>query len=129
MTNLNNSSETDIRALIHKYFREFVHNRIGTLLTTNEKANINMLSRPNYTKGNLMVYQQKYQEYIWVVYIGPSPTEPLKKKIIIKENDNYTEKEVFSHSLYGYPENERVLPESGKHLKFDPDHIYETYSL
>ena len=126
----NDTSSGRIKELIPKYFREFVHNRVGTLLLKSEKDNINLLSRPNYRKGNLMIYQKKYQEYIWVIYNGDMPAPSMKKKIITKDDaNNYVEIDVFGHSLFGYPENEKVAPESGKHFKYDAEHIYETYTL
>ena len=127
---LSNDTTLRIKDLIPTYFREFVHNRVGTLLLKSERENINLLSRPNYKKGNLMIHQKKYQEYIWVIYNGDMTAPSMKKKIITKDDaNNYVEMEVFGHSLFGYPENEKVAPESGKHFKYDAYHIYETYTL
>ena len=112
------------------FFGEFVHNRVGSLLLKSEKDNISVFSRPNFNKGNLMIWQKRFQEYEWVIYIGPAPLSPLKKLVLIKNiNGNYTESEVFTSSLYGYPENEKVLPESKKNMKYDETYIYETYNL
>lgn len=123
------SSINKIRDFIPKYFGNYVHNRVGTLLTKTEKDNINLLSKPNFNKGNLMIWQKRYQEYEWVVDLGTFTPDGLKRKILIKDGNNYVEHEAFISTLYSYPSNEKVLPESSKNIKFDEAHIYETYNL
>lgn len=112
-------------------FINFVHNRAGTLLLKSEKENINTMSRPNFTKSKLMVCETRYQEYKWIVYLGPSETSDFKKRIVTRDDNNNINiiREVFTSSLYGYPESERVLPDSSKQFKYDDNHIYETYTL
>lgn len=131
MKEIHNSTDstTIISDLIPKYFADFVHNRVGTLLLKSERDNINILSRPNFNKhGNLIVYKRRYDEYIWVIYVGPS-SDKLRKTIIIKENDKFKTIDVFQGSLFAYPENERVMPEPKKNMKYDEHNIYETYNL
>ena len=123
------TSIQSIRELIPKFFGDFVHNRIGTLLLKSEKDNVFTFSRPNFRKGNLMVWEKRFSEFEWVVYIGDVVTNPLKKQILIKSNTKYEIIEVFASSLLGYPENEKVLPESKRNMKYDESHIYETYNL
>lgn len=119
----------NIRDFLSKYFGEFVHNRVGSLLTKTEKDNINIISKPNFNKGNLMAWQKKYQEYEWVIYIGDSTTSPLKKQILVKENNNFVSKDVFTATLFSYPDNEMILPDSRNNFKYDENHIYERYNL
>jgi hypothetical protein len=118
-----------VREFIPKYFGEFVHNRIGTLLSKNEKDNINMLSKPNFVRGNLMVWQKRFQEYEWVVDLGEFTPDGLKRKVLVKDGKNYLPKEIFISSLFSYPSNEKILPDSSNKMKFDEAHIYETYNL
>ena len=117
----------DIRDLIPKYFYEFVHNKVGALLLKSERDNINKLSRPNFNnnKGKLMVYQKRFEEYVWVIYLDEDNG---KRKIIINDI-NEPIKYVFAGSLYGYPDTEIILPESKNNLKYDENNIYETYNL
>ena len=123
-------TNTDISKLIPKYFSEFVHNRVGTLLLKSEKENINKMSRPNFNNGNLMVYQKRFNEYEWVILVGKSSTlSDLHKSIITKKDGKYTVINVFNGSLFGYPENEKIIPESNNNMKYDENHIYETYNL
>ncbi len=123
------SSSNLIRDLIPKYFGDFVHNRVGTLLLKSEKDNVFTYSRPNFLKGNMMVWEKRYNEFEWVIYIGDVVANPLKKQILTKSGNKYEIIEVFVSSLLGYPENEKVLPESKQNMKYDESHIYETYNL
>ena len=125
----NDTTSNNIRDLIPKYFGDFVHNRVGTLLFKSEKDNIFPSSRPNLLKGNLMVWQKRYNEYEWVIYIGDIIGNDLQKRILTKNGNTYDIIDVFLSSLYGYPENEKVLPESKSNMKYDESHIYETYNL
>lgn len=126
---LTTSTSTNLKDLIPKYFSEFVHNRVGTLLTKTERDNINMFSRPNFKTGNLMVYQKRFQEYEWIIYKKQDESNPLKSVIIKKENNITKEESVFTHSLFGYPEDEPVLPISTRNMKYDEGHILETYKF
>lgn len=123
------STSNLIRDLIPKYFGNFVHNRVGSLLLKSEKDNVFTYSRPNFLKGNLMVWEKRYNEFEWVIYIGDVAGNSLKKQILTKVANKYELTEVFVSSLLGYPENEKVLPESKQNMKYDESHIYETYNL
>jgi len=123
----NKDSYMDISELIPIYFGEFVHNRVGSSLLKTEKENINKLSKPNFKKGDLMIYQRRYEEYVWVIYLKDNDK---KCSIIIKDNqDKYIIDDVFKGSLFGYPESETILPESKRNMKYDEYNIYETYDL
>jgi hypothetical protein len=127
LTRMHNEKELIlIKEYIIKYFSEFLHNRIGTLLYKSEKENINNLSKPNFIQGNMMVYRRRYEEYEWVMFVGDDDNL-LKKKIICKKGENYEQMSVFSSSLFGYPEY--VYPETSKNMKYDETYIYETYNL
>jgi hypothetical protein len=87
-------------------FPEFFNNKIGKLISRSEKENFSVLNKPDFREGSLMIRQRRYDEYEWVIYKGPVDKKPGKKVIIIKEDDNFnTNKEVFSSSLFSYPEN------------------------
>ena len=130
---INKSECTMIRDIIPELFKEYVHNRVGTLLNKSEKENVNILSRPNFKKGNLMIWQKRNDEYVWVIYLCEVKGTSLPQKhniITLDDNSNkLITKDVFSNSLFSYPDNEKVLPESKKNMKYDEGHIYETYCL
>ena len=80
-----------------------------------------------------MVYQKRFQEFEWVVYIGDSiGNNPLKKRIICSTNNNnggLEETEVFINSLYNYPDTEPINPISKANMKYETSYIYETYNI
>ena len=89
-------------------FQVFFNNKIGKLLTKLEKENFNILNKPNYIDGSLMLRQKRYDEYDWVLYVGK---DNLKRKIIYQDNNGqYNETSVFSGSLFSYPDV--MLPEN-----------------
>lgn len=103
---LNNPQNNIFESCFYKYFKNYLHNRIGTSLLKSEKDNINILTRPIPKKNKLLVNQVRYEEYEWVLYI--SQVEQYKHKILTLKNNNPIEKEVYTYSLLGYPDNETV---------------------
>jgi hypothetical protein len=101
------SKSSNISEILPNCFKEFVNSKVGKLLTKLEKESLNLLAKPDYREGAIMVRQKRYDEYDWVVYLG---NDGNKKKVIHRNNKGDLEVEsVFSSSLYSYPEN--VLPE------------------
>ena len=99
-------------------------------MTVSEKENVNILSIPNLTnKGNLLVYEVRYKEYIWVVDTGNYSTDGYRRIVINKSGDVYEPIEVFPRSLYAYPATEKVNQTSSKLMKYDEGFIFETYNL
>ena len=124
LKNISEQKENNIRKYLFIFFGKYLHNRVGTLLMKSEKENINILTKPIFIEGKLMAYQRRYQEFEWVIYVENSKS-PLKKVILTK----YGKEEVFSNSLYSYPETEIINPESKNNMKYDEYHIYETYNI
>ena len=96
--------------IFEKYFLNFIHNKVGKILTKLEKENLNLLGKPEYRPYAIMVRQKRYDEYDWVIYLGASNSVTLKQKTIICKESNKIQKiDVFPSCLYSYPEN--ILPE------------------
>ena len=111
-------SEPNISNIFQDCFKMFVNSKVGKILTKLEKENLNLLAKPDYRTGAIMVRQKRYDEYDWVVYLGNDDKN--MKKIINKDINNKLEiTSVFSSCLYSYPEN--VLPEDKT--------IIETYTF
>ena len=111
------TSEPNISNIFEDCFKMFVNSKVGKILTKLEKENLNLLAKPDYRTGAIMVRQKRYDEYDWVVYLG---NDKNMKKIINKDINNKLEiTSVFSSCLYSYPEN--VLPEDKT--------IIETYTF
>jgi hypothetical protein len=110
-------TKSNISDIFQDCFKMFVNSKVGKILTKLEKENLNLLAKPDYRTGAIMVRQKRYDEYDWVVYLE---NDENKKKIINKDINNKLEiTSVFSSCLYSYPEN--VLPEDKT--------IIETYTF
>ena len=112
--NSNNDVSKKISSSFAECFPEFFNNKIGKLLTKIEKESFNLLSKPDFRIGSLMVRQRRYDEYEWIIYVG---NDGNKKKIVTKEGDRFDNSSVFSSSLFSYPDP--VVP--------DDKQIIETY--
>ncbi len=64
-----NPSENIFEDLIKKYFVEYVHNRVGTLVRDTEKPFIKKQDVRPFTKGELVVYESKFDTYEILIYI------------------------------------------------------------
>ena len=114
---INRKLESNISDIFQDCFKFFVNSKVGKILTKLEKENLNLLAKPDYRTGAIMVRQKRYDEYDWVVYLG---NEGNKKKIIYKDTNNKLDiTTVFPACLYSYPEN--ILPEDKT--------IIETYTF
>ena len=109
----------EISKILPKCFTELVNNKVGKLLTKLEKDGLDLLSKPDYRKGSVMVRQKRYDEYEWVVYLEHDDTSNKKKIITKNEVGEVITDSVFSNSLYSY--HEPVLPEDKT--------IIETYTF
>jgi hypothetical protein len=126
-TIFNNTTFTNIIDIIKKkdIFSDYLHNRVGTLLTKNEKDNVNLFANNvQYNKGNLIVYESRYQEFKWAIYCNSTNTN--QHEIITKDNHKFDIKTVYSGTIHNYPDI--VHPDSTDKMKYDESHIYERYN-
>jgi len=101
----------DISSYIREYFVKYLDNRIGKLLMRSEKDIVNVLYRPLFKPGNLLVRQERFDEFRWVLYEKPDPSVPNKKVIITKDVRSLPLTEsIYPYSLYSYPPSEMVSP-------------------
>ncbi len=99
---------TNIKDLFIIHFKEYLHNKIGTLLMTSEKDIITSLNISNLKKGQIVVWRERYDQYKWVLYKEKDNNSTNKHIIIIKNNNNYIEASVHQNTLLGYPPNEKI---------------------
>lgn len=113
-----------------QFFPEFLHNKIGTLLMKTERDMINPNIMPNFNQGKLIVYQERYDEYKWAIYLGPVIGNPQQKRIYFKDNLNqYEERNVFNHSLCHFPDIDSVEQIGNRNYKLTKDALIETYTF
>ena len=120
-------SERKIVDLLKTHFPEFMNNRVGTLLTHEEKNILSLIPRFDFKSGDIIVHQVRYQEYRWAIYVGNGNN---KKIIITSEDDRKTfrELEVYGHSLFKFPEGERIN-KIYNGINFDSNFTIETYNF
>ena len=98
----NNISKTDnIIDMFPSVFQTYFHNKIGTVLTNQEKDSFTIFNRPNMVRGNMLIRRRRYDDYDWVMF---KETQGNNKIIIYKENGIYVEKSVFPSCLFSYPD-------------------------
>ncbi len=123
---LDSINNTKFNKSFEVYFSDnfscFFNNRIGNILMKTEKEIINKLNRPNFEKGQLFIYEKRYDEFYWVMYDSDDATNPRQKHIWVKENNVYIKTLINIYNLYSYPEV--VLPD-----KINEENIIERYSL
>lgn len=118
--------ERNFKKVIMECFPKYIHNRVGTLLTKAERDSLSTNIMPKLIKGKLVVYQSRYDEYKWAIYIGDSGK---KKNILLLENNTLINKEVFNHSLFEHPEAFNIIQNSEKNYKLTKDTLIEKYCL
>lgn len=103
--NIDVFSENKINLFIHKYFTMYLNERVGRSLLRSEKENINELSRPDFNiKGEILVKQERYDLFKWVIYKDNHPTSDILKQIITKNDDGTINTElVNTYALFKYP--------------------------
>ena len=134
LTNIHNFNSIDIKDYFIEFFKDFLHNRVGTLLTKSEKENliINLNFNVNFNtiydnkEGTLMPYSPRFGEFEWVIYLGDCGNQ---KKILKRINNHLEIDTVHKSTIKRYPNHELILPETKKFMKYDESYIYETYNL
>jgi hypothetical protein len=119
----------NIKQTLCENFVELLNNRVGTPLTTSERNNLSVTSFKDITNGKLVVYQKRYEEFIWVIYNGKDETNNKKRKILFIDDNILKNESIFPHSLMNYPSSEPVLQNSKKNMRFDTDSTIETYRI
>jgi len=127
LENMDKKNFNSIIEYIPEFFSEYVHNRVGTLLTKTERELINTLYVPKIDPGMLISYAPKYDEHYWAIF--KEKIDRRTSKILIKEKNSYVIKDVPNSKLKNYPLNEKVIFDNVKNMKFEESYIYETYNF
>jgi hypothetical protein len=124
------SRNNEISKVLIDCFKDYVHNRVGTLLTITEKNNLNIMAKPKFDdtdKGKPIVYQERFDTYKWIIYVGDSTSKPFHKQVI-KEKGGQVE-EVPTNRLFAYPSDQTIGPEPGGDKRQEVGNVLETYDL
>jgi hypothetical protein len=114
-----------IKECLVKFFPFFLNNRIGTSLSNDEKMIISVVPTYNFKSGELVVYQPRYGEYCWALFVKGN--DDGTKKIIqgLKKNET----DVYPNTLFKFPENETVKQKMVNFINYDSNYTIETYNL
>jgi hypothetical protein len=96
-----NNLGKNIGKYIFEYFKDYLHNRIGTEILRSEKESFSVLSRPSFDKPGLLIKQERYDVYKWVLFINQNGDGTYK--ILNKDNiDNFIIEDINSYCLFNY---------------------------
>ncbi len=116
-----------ITDILIECFPEYIHNRVGTLLTIAEKGLLVPTIQPKLTPGKLVAYQSRFDEYMWAIYLQDK--DPKRKEIYIKNRNVLTKKIIFNHSLIEHPESNNILQNSEKTFRLNKDSLIDSYNI
>jgi hypothetical protein len=116
-----------IADILVECFPEYIHNRVGTLLTIAEKGLLIPTIQPKLIPGKLVAYQSRFDEYIWAIY--SKEIDARKKEIYIKNGNLLIKKLVFNHSLVEHPESNNILQNSEKTFRLNKDSLIDSYNI
>jgi hypothetical protein len=123
------SSTKKILDLLKKHFVEFLNNRVGTLLTHEETNILPLIPRFDFKEGETIIYQERYQEYRWAIYVGKGDNNHIKIYVSDDERKIFTTKEVYGHTLFKFPEGETIKQNNVNGIRYDSNFTIETYKF
>jgi len=108
--------------ILYKFLGNFIHNRIGTVIRDLEKININKESILPFAKGEIAIYEEKFDTYKIVMYIDIQNDSTCK---CISKKDNIIEEILIDKGiLYHYSGSDEIPPDN-----FTIDNLIETYII
>ena len=126
----NSDNNKFIGEYIYKFMSRFVNNRTGTYLKDTEVANIRRDEQKNFQKGQIVVFEDGYSSYKFVILIG---TTQGNANILTKNdpsNSDVVEITVPISSLYGYSRMEPILQNfRPNESNLNEDDLLETYIM
>jgi hypothetical protein len=118
----------NISELLIACFPEYIHNRVGTLLSIAEKAIISPSVLPKLIPGKIVAYQSRYDEYMWAIYIRDFDDK--RKEIYVKDNNRrLVKKLIFNHSLVEHPESHNIMQISERTFRLNKDSLIDSYNI
>ena len=104
----------------------FLHNRVGTQITIGERDKLSIVPNRNFKQGTLILYEERFDEYIWAVYYKKSIAIN-RHLIITKVGDNYEIKEVFLSTIRAYSDNFKI--QNTAEFNSSYENLLEIYKL
>lgn len=125
------SSDTtkDIKKYIIRYMKKFLNNRVGTYLRETEIANIRREDTRGFKKGQLIVHEDGFGSYKFVLFVSPANNENV---VIMTKDDSgeFTENTVHVSSLINYSKSEPIAQTFKQNeANMNEDDLLETYII
>ena len=116
-----------ISDILEDHFSCLFNNRIGTLLTNDEKSILPLIQSRDFKKGDLVAYRERQGIYKWVLFIKVT-NDPVNNMCVIKEQGLSSEL-VHGGTLYKFPESETIKQNTKNFVNFDSNFTIETYNF
>ena len=123
-----NKYKYSIEQIIQNNFIKFINNRVGTILRDDEKAYIRKGDVRPFNKGELVIYETKYDTYEIVMYL--ENFDEYKCKCASTDKGEMVIKDCQKDLIYHYSENEIIKQDTlpGR-PNISLDYIIETYTM
>lgn len=128
MANKLNQKNYKIRDLLKEFFQEFLHNRVGSLLSKQEKDNVSLIPVRDFKTGRLVVYQERYNIYKWAIY-DKSLNNNQHRIIFKNENNKFENKDIYLSALRSYPKEMKVGLQYKNGHNLNLSSLIETYKM
>lgn len=110
----------------------FIHNRVGTLIRESEYANIRKNEYKRFNRGELVIWEEKYDRYKIVLYIQDEDEyNSLCYTRVNNNNDSsFTKQLIQKDLLYHYSEDEIIRQDIRvNEPSYNLDYLIETYNV
>lgn len=123
-------NDLDIGLYFYKFMRQFMNNRIGTYLKETEVLSIRKNDIKDFTKGNIIVYEEAADTYKFVLFYGQTSNGVYR--ILNKDfkTNDIIEMDVAISVLYQYSKVEPIIQNFKiNESNLNEDELLETYIL
>lgn len=124
LNKINSHDDTNIENYFSLFFTEFMHNRIGTILTNDEMSVIGNMFINNFKIGEMVAYRESNNMYKWAIYLGNGPG---LRQVNIALND--TIQTISIGQLRKLPDTEIIKQTTKNRVLYDSEYTIETYKL
>jgi len=130
MNHTTTDKTNNIGDYFHKFMRHFMNNRIGTYLKETEVVSIRKNDIKDFSKGNIVIYEESAGTYRFVLYMGQS--SPGVCRILNKDarSNEIIEMDVAVSLLYQYSKVEPIIQNFRvNESNLNEDDLLETYII
>ena len=127
------TTNNNISYVFHKFFHQFMNNRVGTLLRKDtEIPNIRDVAG-QHKIGDMVIETLAADLYKWAVIINDSVTNNQVKILTRDDHNDYIEKDIDILNLRQYSPSEKIeqnyVPGKDSNVNFSEENLLETYVL